>query len=97
MINLNKSLTEKNTIPQQIMTNNNINANAGNNLNMNMNMMMNPMNLQSQQGFMMQQPGNDFAYGIYNDSYMNKNIYMGNQQGNKNYGNMNPFYNNYKN
>ena len=30
-------------------------------------------------------------------NYMNKNIYMGNQQGNKNYGNMNPFYNNYKN
>ena len=99
MINLNKSLTEKSPISPQIITNNNINVNPGNNLNMNMNMnmMMNPMNIQSQQGFMMQQPGNDFPYGMYNDSYMNKNIYMGNQQGNKNYGNMNPFYNNYKN
>ena len=46
---------------------------------------------------MMQQPTNDFGYGMYNDSYMNKNMYMGNQQGNKGYGNMNPFYNNYKN
>ena len=95
MIKLNKSLNEKNIVNNQSINNNNINVNQGNNLNMNL--MINPINKQSQQNFIMQQNGSDFNYGMYNDNYLGKNVYMGNPNGNQGYGNINPFYNNYTN
>ena len=95
MIKLNKSLNEKNIVNNQIVGNNNINVSQGSNLNMNL--MINPVNMQSQQNFIMQQNGSDFNYGMYNDNYMGNNLYMGNSNGNQGYGNINPFYNNYKN
>ena len=90
MNNLIKALNEKNN--NQIHINNNMgnNGNNGNNNNMIPNYMM--MNMPTQTNFMMQN-NNDFNnYNMYNDNYMNRNIYMGNLNQNKAYGNMN-FYN----
>ena len=90
MNNLIKALNEKNN--NQIHMNNNMgnNGNNGNNNNMMQNYMM--MNMPPQTNFMMQN-NNDFNnYNMYNDNYMNRNIYMGNLNQNKAYGNMN-FYN----
>ena len=66
----------------------NNNPNIGN-MGMNPNMMvLNQMNLQSQ-GYMMPQQPNDFNFQIYGDQYLNNGIYMGNQNPNNGFGNMN--------
>ena len=66
----------------------NNNPNIGN-MGMNPNMMvLNQMNLQNQ-GYMMPQQPNDFNFQIYGDQYLNNGIYMGNQNPNNGFGNMN--------
>jgi len=90
MNNLIKALNEKNNNPIHMNNNMGNNGNNGNNNNMMQNYMM--MNMPPQTNFMMQN-NNDFNnYNMYNDNYMNRNIYMGNLNQNKAYGNMN-FYN----
>jgi hypothetical protein len=67
----------------------NNNPNMGNPMTMNPNMMvLNPMNLPTQ-GYMMQQQPNDFNFQMYGDQYLNNGIYMGNQNPNNGFGNMN--------
>ena len=64
-------------------------------------MMFNQMNLPPNQQYMMPQPNvNDYNYGpnpMYNttnDPYINKNMFLGNQNPNKVFNNM-PYYGNY--
>ena len=61
-----------------------------NNIGMNPNMMvLNQMNLQNQ-GYMMPQQPNDFNFQMYGgDQYLNNGIFMGNQNPNNGFGNMN--------
>jgi len=60
-----------------------------NNIGMNPNMMvLNQMNLQNQ-GYMMPQQPNDFNFNMYGDQYLNNGIFMGNQNPNNGFGNMN--------
>ena len=60
-----------------------------NNIGMNPNMMvLNQMNLQNQAYMMPQQP-NDFNFNMYGDQYLNNGIFMGNQNPNNGFGNMN--------
>ena len=60
---------------------------------MNPNMvMLNQMNIPNQPYMMPQQP-NDYNFAMYGDQYMNNGIYMGNQNPNNGFGNMN-FYGN---
>ena len=60
-----------------------------NNIGMNPNMMvLNQMNLQNQ-GYMMPQQPNDFTFNMYGDQYLNNGIFMGNQNPNNGFGNMN--------
>ena len=67
----------------------NNNPNMGN-MPMNPNMMvLNQMNLQNQ-GFMMPQQPNDFNFQMYGgDQYLNNGIFMGNQNPNNGFGNLN--------
>ena len=100
-----------NNINININMNNNGNMNLGmpmdlnnnpnmNNINMNPNMMMlNQMNLPPNQGYMMppQQPG-DFNFQMYNEQpYINNGMYIGNQNPNNGYNNMNYYPNFQKN
>ena len=75
----------------------NNNANINNTMPMNPNMMMlNQMNIPQNQGYMVpppQQPQNDFNYQMYNEQYLNNGIYMGGQNPNNGFNNMN-FYRN---
>ena len=76
----------------------NNNPNINNNMNIPANMMMmNPMNLQNGQGYMMpQQNLGDFNFPIYNNEpYLNNNMYMGNQPANNGYNNVN-YYGNFQ-
>mgnify|MGYP002869388704 CR=1 FL=1 len=60
-----------------------------NNIGMNPNMMvLNQMNLQNQ-GYMMPQQPNDFNFNMYGDQYLNNGIFMGNQNPNNGFSNMN--------
>ena len=69
----------------------NNNSNVGNNMPMNPNMMvLNQMNMQNQ-GYLMPQQPNDFNFQMYGDQYMNNGIYMGNQNPNNGFGNLNYF------
>ena len=69
----------------------NNNSNVGNNMPMNPNMMvLNQMNMQNQ-GYLMPQQPNDFNFQMYGDQYMNNGIYMGNQNPNNVFGNLNYF------
>ena len=62
-----------------------------NNIGMNPNMMvLNQMNLQNQ-GYMMPQQPNDFNFNMYGDQYLNNGIFMGNQNPNNGFGNMNHY------
>ena len=67
----------------------NNNPNMGNPMTINPNMMvLNQMNL-ANQGHMMQQQPNDFNFQIYGDYYLNNGIYIGNQNPNNGFCNMN--------
>ena len=67
----------------------NINPNMSNPMTMNPNMMvLNQMNLQNQ-GYMMPQQPNDYNFQMYGDQYLNNGMYMGNQNPNNGFGNMN--------
>ena len=67
----------------------NNNPNMSNPMTMNPNMMvLNQMNLQNQ-GYMMPQQPNDYNFQMYGDQYLNNGIYMGNQNPNNGFGNMN--------
>ena len=95
-ININNNMNNNNNMNMGMQMDLNNNPNMNNNLNMNPNMMMlNQMNLQSQ-GYMMppQQPG-DFNFQMYNEPYINNGIYMGNQNPNSGFNNMN-YYGNFQ-
>ena len=67
----------------------NNNPNMSNPMTMNPNMMvLNHMNLQNQ-GYMMPQQPNDYNFQMYGDQYLNNGMYMGNQNPNNGFGNMN--------
>ena len=67
----------------------NNNPNMNNPMTMNPNMMvLNQMNLQNQ-GYMMPQQPNDYNFQMYGDQYLNNGMYMGNQNPNNGFGNMN--------
>ena len=67
----------------------NNNPNMSNPMTMNPNMMvLNQMNLQNQ-GYMMPQQPNDYNFQMYGDQYLNNGMYMGNQNPNNGFGNMN--------
>ena len=73
----------------------NNNQNINNTIQMNPNMvMLNQMNLPQNQGYMIppQQP-NDYNYQMYNEQYLNNGIYIGSQNPNSGFNNMN-FYRN---
>ena len=67
----------------------NNNPNMSNPMTMNPNMMvLNQMNLQNQ-GYMMPQQPNDYNFQMYGDQYLNNGMYMGNQNPNNGFSNMN--------
>ena len=67
----------------------NNNPNMSNPMTMNPNMMvLNQMNLQNQ-GYIMPQQPNDYNFQMYGDQYLNNGMYMGNQNPNNGFGNMN--------
>jgi CCR4-NOT transcription complex subunit 9 len=67
----------------------NNNPNMNNPMTMNPNMMvLNQMNLQNQ-GYMMPQQPNDYNFQMYGDQYLNNGMYMGNQNPNNGFSNMN--------
>ena len=96
-ININMNNNNNMNLGMQMDLNNNPNMN---NINMNPNMMMlNQMNLPPNQGYMMppQQPG-DFNFQMYNEQpYINNGMYIGNQNPNNGFNNMNYFPNFQKN
>lgn len=100
--NNNNTNTNSNNLPNNMNHQMNINNNDlinHNNINANVNMMiLNQLNIQQSQGFMLPPNVGDFSYNMYNtnDNYLNKAIYIGNQNTNKGYNNMS-FYNGYKN
>ena len=96
-INININMNHNNMNMGMPMDMNN-NPNINNNMNIPANMMMmNPMNLQNGQGYMMpQQNLGDFNFPIYNNEpYLNNNMYMGNQPANNGYNNVN-YYGNFQ-
>ena len=85
--NINNNMN--NNFGMQIDLNNNQNMN--NNMNVNTNLMMlNQMNLQTNQGFMMNQQIGDFNFPMYSEQSYN-GIYIGNQNTNNGFGNINYF------
>ena len=84
-LNHNNGIIGNMGMPMEI----NNNPNMGN-MPMNPNMMvLNQMNLQNQ-GFMMPQQPNDFNFQMYGgDQYLNNGIFMGNQNPNNGFGNLN--------
>ena len=95
-INININMNHHNAILQMDL-NNNPNLNMNPNMNPNM-MMLNQMNLQPNQGgYMMPQQPNDFNFQMINEPYINNGIYMGNQNPNNGYNNMNYYGNDQKN
>ena len=84
-INHNNGMMGNMGMPMEL----NNNPNMGNPMTMNPNMMvLNQMNLQNQ-GYMMPQQPNDFNFNMYGDQYLNNGIFMGNQNPNNGFGNMN--------
>ena len=83
-INHNNGMMGNMGMPMEINNNPNLN-----NIGMNPNVMvLNQMNLQNQ-GYMMPQQPNDFNFNMYGDQYLNNGIFMGNQNPNNGFGNMN--------
>ena len=95
-INININMNNSNNMNMGMPMDLNNNPNLNNNMNMNPNMMMlNQMNLQQSQGYMMPQQPGDFNFPMYNEPYINNGLYMGNQNPNNGYNNMN-YYGNYQ-
>jgi CCR4-NOT transcription complex subunit 9 len=85
-MNMNHNNGMMNNMGMPMDLNNNPNMN---NMSMNPNMMvLNQMNLQNQ-GYMMPQQPNDYNFQMYGDQYLNNGMYMGNQNPNNGFGNMN--------
>ena len=83
-INHNNGMMGNMGMPMELNNNPNLN-----NIGMNPNVMvLNQMNLQNQ-GYMMPQQPNDFNFNMYGDQYLNNGIFMGNQNPNNGFGNMN--------
>ena len=84
-MNHNNGMMGKMGMPMDL----NNNPNMSNPMTMNPNMMvLNQMNLQNQ-GYMMPQQPNDYNFQMYGDQYLNNGMYMGNQNPNNGFGNMN--------
>ena len=74
----------------------NNNGNMNNNMNMNPNMMMlNQIGLNPNPGYMMPQQQGDFNFPMYSEPYLNNGMYIGNQNPNNGFNNMN-FYGNFQ-
>ena len=85
-LNINHNNGMMGNMGMSMELNNNPNLN---NIGMNPNVMvLNQMNLQNQ-GYMMPQQPNDFNFNMYGDQYLNNGIFMGNQNPNNGFGNMN--------
>ena len=83
-INHNNGMMGNMGMPMELNNNPNLN-----NIGMNPNVMvLNQMNLQNQ-GYMMPQQPNDFNFNMYGDQYLNNGIFMGNQNPNNGFGNLN--------
>ena len=95
-INININMNNGNNLNMGMPMDLNNSGNLNNNINMNPNMMMlNQMNLNNNQGYMMPQQPGDFNFQMYNDPYLNNGMYMGNQNPNNAYNNMN-YYGNFQ-
>ncbi len=95
--NINININMNNNMSMGMPMDMNNNGNMNNNMNIPPNMMiLNQMNLQPNQGYMMPQQTNlgDFNFPMYNENYLN-NIYMGNQGTNNGFNNMN-YYGNFQ-
>ena len=74
----------------------NNNGNMNNNMNINPNLMMlNQMGLNPNPGYMMPQQQGDFNFPMYSEPYLNNGMYIGNQNPNNGFNNMN-FYGNFQ-
>ena len=95
-INININMNNNGNMNMGMPMDLNSNVNMNNNMNMNPNMMMlNQMNLQQNQGYMMPQQPSDFNFPMYNEPYINNGIYLGNQNPNNGFNNMN-YYGNFQ-
>ena len=95
-INININMNNNGNMNMGMPMDLNNNVNMNNNMNMNPNMMMlNQMNLQQNQGYMMPQQPSDFNFQMYNEPYLNNGIYLGNQNPNNGFNNMN-YYGNFQ-
>ena len=95
-INININMNNNNNMNMGMQMDLNNNPNINNNMSMNPKMMMlNQMNLQQGQSYMIPQQPGDFNCPMYNESYINNGIYMGNQNPNNGYNNMN-YYGNFQ-
>ena len=95
-INININMNNNGNMNMGIPMDLNNSGNMSNNMNMNQNMMMiNQMNLNQNQGYMIPQQSSDFNFQMYNDPYLNNGIYMGNQNPNNGFNNMN-YYGNFQ-
>ena len=95
-INININMNNNGNMNMGMPMDLNNNVNMNNNMNMNPNMMMlNQMNLQQNQGYMMPQQPGDFNFQMYNEPYINNGIYLGNQNPNNGFNNMN-YYGNFQ-
>ena len=95
-INININMNNNGNMNMGMPMDLNNNVNMNNNMNMNPNMMMlNQMNLQQNQGYMMPQQPSDFNFPMYNEPYINNGIYLGNQNPNNGFNNMN-YYGNFQ-
>ena len=95
-INININMNNNGNMNMGMPMDLNNNVNMNNNINMNPNMMMlNQMNLQQNQGYMMPQQPNDYNFQMYSEPYINNGIYLGNQNPNSGFNNMN-YYGNFQ-
>ena len=95
-INININMNNNGNMNMGMPMDLNNNVNMNNNMNMNPNMMMlNQMNLQQNQGYMMPQQPSDFNFPMYSEPYINNGIYLGNQNPNNGFNNMN-YYGNFQ-
>ena len=94
-ININMNNNNSNMNMGMPMDLNN-NGNMNNNMNINPNLMMlNQMGLNPNPGYMMPQQQGDFNFPMYNEPYLNNGMYIGNQNPNNGFNNMN-FYGNFQ-
>ena len=94
-ININMNNNNNNMNMGMPMDLNN-NGNMNNNMNINPNLMMlNQMGLNPNQGYMMPQQQGDFNFPMYSEPYLNNGMYIGNQNPNNGFNNMN-FYGNFQ-